>query len=74
MPPSPPILKVCTCCEVPQPLIAFGTNRQAKDGKHYYCRTCAALKRKAWADANRKKAAASSAAWKQRMKEEHAHG
>lgn len=50
---APPLstarLKRCSCCEERKPLSAFGKNIQAKDGLHYYCKACAALKQREWA-------------------------
>ena len=44
--------KKCATCRESKPLIAFGRNRQAVDGLHYYCKTCAALRQRAWASSN----------------------
>ena len=44
--------KTCPACppkKGPQPVTAFGKNRSAKDGLHYYCKACAAEKQRAWA-------------------------
>jgi len=44
--------KVCATCKESKPLKAFGRNRQSPDGLHYYCKTCAALRQRAWASSN----------------------
>lgn len=44
--------KKCACCKEKLALTAFGRNRRAKDGLHYYCKLCAAGKTKKWAKAN----------------------
>jgi superfamily II helicase len=33
--------KICSKCQTPKLLSEFGNNRTTKDGKQYYCRTCA---------------------------------
>ena len=47
--------KTCTQCKTTKPLHAFGRNRSAVDGLHYYCRECAAERQRAWATANAEK-------------------
>jgi hypothetical protein len=49
---SKPKMKKCATCKEEKPLEAFGRNRQAVDGLHYYCKTCAALRQRAWATSN----------------------
>jgi len=44
--------KKCATCKEEKPLTSFGRNRQAVDGLHYYCKTCAALRQRAWATSN----------------------
>lgn len=44
--------KTCSSCHQPKPVTAFGHNRQTPDGFMYYCRTCNALKQKAFRAAN----------------------
>lgn len=56
--------KVCTKCLCRLSQTCFGRNRYAKDGMHYYCKLCAALKRKAWYEENKVKAQTSTNNWK----------
>ncbi len=58
-----PKWKTCSICKARLPLTAYGRNTHAKDGLHYYCRVCAALKRKAWYEANKVKARESTKKW-----------
>jgi hypothetical protein len=44
--------KCCSSCEQTLPVTAFGRNRQAKDGLHYYCKKCAAQRQRLWAKAH----------------------
>lgn len=44
--------KKCACCQQKLALAAFGRNRRAKDGLHYYCKKCAALRQRDWATNN----------------------
>lgn len=44
--------KPCPCCGQTLPVSSFGRNRQAKDGLHYYCKSCAARKQRSWAKTN----------------------
>lgn len=62
-------MKTCTFCKHRKPLLDFGRNGSAKDGLHYYCKMCAALKRKAWYELNKPKAITSMRKWKARTKE-----
>jgi len=49
-PPTPPEpRKHCPDCKQGLPLADFCTNRQSKDGLHYYCRKCAAARQRLWA-------------------------
>jgi len=57
--------KTCTECEARLLRTAFGRNAQSKDGLHYYCKVCAALKRKTWYEANKVKAKQSTKKWLQ---------
>ena len=47
--------KRCTTCKEEKAVAEFGRNRQAPDGLHYYCKTCAALRQRTWASNNPKK-------------------
>lgn len=47
--------KRCTTCKEEKSVEDFGRNRQAPDGLHYYCKTCAALRQRTWANNNPKK-------------------
>ena len=69
-----PVTKRCACCDKPFPLSEFGKNRQSKDGLHYYSKLCAALKSKAWYEANTAKAKASAKRWKQNTMRRHLDG
>lgn len=44
--------KTCSCCKKSKPVAAFGRNRSAADGLHYYCRLCSRAKHKQWVKAN----------------------
>jgi hypothetical protein len=57
-------MKRCTACKLRLSPSEFGRNRYAKDGLHYYCKVCAALKRKSWYEANTEKAKAATMNWK----------
>lgn len=48
-------LKYCPDCDLNHPVTAFGRNRQAKDGLHYYCKVAARKRSRTWATANPKK-------------------
>jgi hypothetical protein len=52
---TPIRLKLCTRCKVTKPVHEYGRNSQAADGLHYYCKTCAAIKQRLWAEHNGEK-------------------
>ena len=61
-------LKRCATCKDKKPLLAFGRNRQAPDGLHYYCKVCAALRRRDWAANNKKKVTAAKQKYVNRIR------
>ena len=60
--------KTCSSCGENLPLSAFGRNRQAPDGLHYYCKSCAASRQRRWAKANPDKVKAMRADYLQRIR------
>jgi late competence protein required for DNA uptake (superfamily II DNA/RNA helicase) len=48
-------MKMCNRCGIPQLKTQFGRNRQSADGLHYYCKACARVKRREWAERNGEK-------------------
>lgn len=60
-------VKSCPSCKVAKPVVEFGRNRQSIDGLHYYCKTCAAKRQRAWAKANPEKVTAMRRSYLQSM-------
>lgn len=52
--------KRCSRCKLDIPLAEFGSNRANEDGKHHYCKPCAADINNAWKRANKEKVAATN--------------
>jgi transposase-like protein len=60
--------KVCPACNETLPIHAYGRNRQAKDGLHYYCKACAAARQRTWAKAHPEKVRAMRADYLRRVR------
>lgn len=64
--------KTCPVCKQEKPVTAFGRNKQALDGLHYYCKPCAAERQRAWAAANPEKVKAMRAEYLKGVREANA--
>lgn len=60
--------KKCTSCKVDKQRTEFGRNCQTPDGLHYYCKTCAARRQRAWAKANADKVKQARADYLERIR------
>jgi hypothetical protein len=45
-------MKICAKCNIDKPFDQFCSNKNRKDGYHYYCRECHAKSNKRWRDDN----------------------
>lgn len=61
-------LKFCPDCSLNHPITAFGRNRQAKDGLHYYCKVAARKRSRTWAAANTAKTKAMKVDYRNRVR------
>ena len=62
--PNPNILRVCSACQIPQPLTEFYKDASKRDGYALQCKTCKRSTVKSYRSTNKDKVSASKLSWK----------
>ena len=66
---NPDLMKYCTKCQEPQTLEDFHINKDKKDGRSTWCKSCVSTNGKEWRQRNLEKCRAQSRQWHQENRE-----